>query len=147
MADPNRDLQRALEEMGPNSVTEFADALVVDGFSHLNGGTRFVMWKDIGALREAFTEFLVTKHHAFIGGVAARTYKARAGPTFDYDVLIDASELADVHRFLESAGAELKDSIEDTYRYRIDRLDMDVDIRVARSGLDREARGEARGNG
>ncbi len=131
-------LAQALAEMGPNELTELADELQIDGFDRPAGGF-FPMWQSIGAFRDDLVHFLSGKRHAFIGGVAARSYGAREGPTFDYDIMIATDVLQDVNAFLEKNGAVLKGTVEDTCMYRVTSLAFDVDVRVARSGLDRAA--------
>ncbi len=131
-------LAQALAEMGPNELTELADELQIDGFERPSGGF-FPMWQTIGAFRDDLVQFLSGKRQAFIGGVAVRSYGAREGPTFDYDILIASEHLQEVHSFLEKSGATLKGTIEDTYLYRVTSLAFDVDVRVARSDLDRAA--------
>lgn len=128
-------LAQALAEMGPNELTELADGLQIEGFDRPSGGF-FPMWQSIGAFRDDLVHFLSGKRHTFIGGVAARSYGAREGPTFDYDIMIAPELLQEVNAFLEKNGAVLKGTVEDTYLYRVTSLSFDVDVRVARSGLD-----------
>lgn len=137
-------LDGALDEMGPNHLTGFADLLEIEGHPKPHGG-HFPMWESIGKFRDAFTESLVAKDHAFIGGVAVRSYGARETPTKDYDVMVDPKHLREITAFLEAQGAELKDSVEDTYHFRVETLKLDFDLRVARSPMDREALSKAKG--
>lgn len=137
-------LGQALDEMGPNPLTEFADGLEIEGHPKPPGG-HFPMWESIGRFRDALTEFLQGKDHAFIGGVAARSYAARGVPTKDFDVLVDVRHLKEFTSFLEADGARLAGTVEDTYAFRIPSLGFDFDVRVARSGLDQEALSKAKG--
>jgi hypothetical protein len=57
----------------------------------------------------------------------------------DYDIMIDQAGLSIAHKFLETQGAALRDSVKDTYQYVVEPIRLDVDVRIARSGLDREA--------
>lgn len=136
-------LGQALDEMGPNHLTEFADALEIEGYPKKDEG-RFPMWESIGKFRNAMTGFLQGKDHAFIGGVAVRSYAARTVPTGDYDVLIDPKHLKEFTSFLEGEGAKLVGTAEDTYSFRVVPLQFDFDLRVARSTLDREALAQAK---
>ncbi len=135
-------LGRALEEMGPNHLTDFADSLTIDGHPKPQKG-HFPMWEDIGSFREAFTDFLGGIEHAFIGGVAARSHGARRTPTIDYDVLVPRKRLQETTAFLERLGGKLAGTVESTYTFRMEFLGFDVDVRVADSPLDREALQEA----
>jgi hypothetical protein len=137
-------LGQALDEMGPNALTEFADGLEIEGHPKPPGG-HFPMWESIGEFRDALTGFLQGKDHAFIGGVAARSYAARGVPTRDFVVLIDARHLKEFTSFLEREGAKFAGTVEDTYAFRIPSLGFDIDVRVARSPLDREALSKAKG--
>jgi len=137
-------LDEALSEMGPNHATEFADALEIEGFPKPKGG-HFPLWESIGRFREALTDFLAGKDHAFIGGVAVRSYGAREAPTKDYDVMVDSRHLKEITSFLEGQGAALKGTVEDTYQFRVEHLKFDFDVRVATSPLDREALAAAKG--
>lgn len=137
-------LDGALSEMGPNHLTEFADALVIEGVRK-PGKEFYEMWDARGVFRGALADFLSGVNHAFIGGVASRSYGARLGPTQDYDVMIDREHLKGMTAFLEKRGATLKSTVEDTYQFRVASLKFDVDVRVARSSLDREALAKAKG--
>jgi len=130
--------------MGPNHATEFADALEIEGYPKPKGGY-YPVWESIGKFREALVDFLAGKEHAFIGGLAVRSYGAREGPTKDYDVMVDAAHLKELTEFLDREGAALKGTVADTYQFRVDALKFDFDLRVARSALDREALNMAKG--
>ncbi len=97
------------------------------------------MWDSIGQFRDDVTSFLQAKDHAFVGGVAVRSYAARSVPTKDYDVMIDPHHLQEFTRFLEGKGAKLMGTVEATYSFRIVPLEFDFDLRIAQSSLDREA--------
>ena len=137
-------LEEVLSEMGPNHATEFADALDIEGYRKPEEGY-FPLWQPIGKFREALVGFLEDKAHAFIGGIAARSYGAREAPTQDYDVMIDSGHLKEMTAFLEKQGAVLKGTVEDTYMFRVEPLKFDFDVRVARSTMDREALARAKG--
>src|SRR5437867_1339931 len=94
------DLNMALTEMGPNHLTDFADALRIEGFRKPRKKGIYLVWESIGAFRTALVDFLQGKAHAFIGGVAARSYKAREVPTVDYDVMIARKHLKEITAFL-----------------------------------------------
>ncbi len=128
-------LDRALWEAGPNPVSDFADALEFDG--------RYVMppqekaeWEALGRFREDLTRFLAGRNAAFIGGIAVRSYGGRAGPTTDFDLLIDEDLLKPMTAFLESQGAGLAGTVENTYAFLVKPCSTDFDVRVARTALD-----------
>jgi len=139
-------LEEALSEMGPNHATDFADGLEIEGYRRPEKGF-FPLWESIGKFREALVDFLKDTTHAFIGGIAVRSYGAREAPTMDYDVMVDSGQLKALTTFLEKQGAVLKSTAEDIYMFRVEPLKFDFDLRVAKSPMDREALASTKGAG
>lgn len=131
-------LESALWEVGPNHLTEFADALQFEGKPKVSGAKQ-KKWEALGRFRDELTRFLADKKAAFIGGVAVRSYGGRTTPTIDYDVLIDSGLLKPMTRILETLGGSLQGTVEETYHFYIAGPEIDLDVRVARTSLDQEA--------
>lgn len=131
-------LSRALWEVGPNPVTDFADEIVIEGNPGMTPSDR-ASWEALGRFREALTTYLVGKEAAFIGGVAVRSYGGRLSPTIDYDLLVSSTTLKEISSFLEREGGVLQGTVESTYTFRIASCELDLDVRVATSPLDQEA--------
>ncbi len=127
-------LERTLLEMSRNPLIELADNLARDA------DIRSKEEGDAGPFLEALAEFLQGRQFAIIGGVAVRSY-VRDRPTLDFDLMISDAEWPDLVRFLSEHGAESAGSVEDTFLYTFGDFKLDLDIRIARSDLDREALG------
>ncbi len=136
-------LETALWESGPNHLTEFADTLEFEGKPQMPPHKK-EQWDALGRFRDHLTLFLVGKKAAFIGGVAVRSYGGRVGATTDYDLLVEEGFLKPVTSFLLKETGDLKGSVEDTYLFHIASCALDIDIRVARSPLDKEALAKAK---
>lgn len=136
-------LEQALDEMGPNHLTEFADALEIEGHPKPPGG-HFPMWEAIGTFRQQLADFMVGRDAAFAGGVMVRSYGARLGPTFDYDVLTALDHLKELWKFLEDRDFEYVGSWESVDKLRHREMRLDVDILIADNPLYKEALATAR---
>jgi hypothetical protein len=134
---------QALDEMGPNHLTEFADELEVEGYPKPQKG-HFPMWEEFGAFRERLADFMVGKDLAFAGGVAVRTYGARRGPTEDYDILAGRAHYKDLWKFLEGEGFQYVGSVESTDLMKQRDLGFELDILIADNPLYQEAMAGAR---
>jgi hypothetical protein len=147
LSDGAPDLEETLSEMGPNHATEFADALAIEGVE-TSDRTFHMTWESLGKFRESFTDFLTGIRHAFVGGVAVRSYKARLEPTLDYDVMVDAAEMPRVMAFMEKNGVQWTGMAEDGATHffvlRLHGRLFHVDVREAKTALDREALDGAR---
>ena len=136
-------LDQALWEAGPNPVTDFADALEFEGKPELPAKAR-AEWEALRRFRDDLTKFLIRRNAAFIGGVAVRSFGGRVTATIEYEVLVQERLLKPITSFLESQGATLKSTVEDTYTFRVTPCAIDFDVRVARNPLDREALAKAK---
>lgn len=136
-------LLRALDEMGPNHLTEFADELEIEGRPKPPGGY-FPMWESIGTFREKLTDLMVGKEMAFAGGVAVRSYGARPGPTGDYDILTSLADEKLLWPFLLELGFMHRGPFGDADKFTHKEMGFDVDVLRASSPLYREALAMAR---
>lgn len=138
------EFENALDEMGPNHLTEFADSLAAtlddQAACRLDRGFSMIT-ESLGRFREALVDFLQARRHAFAGGVAVRTYRARVGPTEDYDFLIDPVHMPEFMDFMEKQGAILQGTSDDTFFFSLkyDTHAFHVDVMEARSPLCKEA--------
>lgn len=134
-------LEEALWESGPNPLTDFADALVLDGVPVMPADEK-ARWESLGRFREALTRFLDGKEAVFIGGVAVRSYGGRfrmpLRPTGDWDLLIDEPFLKDLTSFLEREGAEILGTNEEAYFFFVRPAWIHLDVTAARTPLLRE---------
>ena len=124
---PNH-LEVTLLEMSHNVVIELADRVA----------ERPTRESDAGPFLERFAAFLQGKTFALIGGVAVRAY-LRDRPTMDLDVMIDEAHWDAMRRFLHDERADSTATVEDTYCYSIPGTELLLDVRLARSPLDRDA--------
>jgi len=131
-------LEVALWEAGPNPVTDFADALQFEGKPKM-ASDKQEKWEGLGGFRDSLTKFMEGKNIAFIGGVAVRSYGGRTAATLDFDVLVEPKLLQGTTKFLEGQGGILMGSSEHTYHFNLKRLDLNLDVRVAKSPLDEAA--------
>lgn len=132
-SDPTADrLARALTEMGRTPLLDLADEMSEES------DRRRLEEGDPATFIEQFADFLQKRKHAFIGGIAVRTY-LRQRPTDDLDVMVDASAWDDARRFVSSEHGESVGQVGETTTYEFPDFTMEVDIRVARSPLDIEA--------
>ncbi len=115
-------------EMSQNAVIDLADRVA----------ERPSREGDAGPFLERFAAFLQGKRFALIGGVAVRAY-LRDRPTMDLDVMIDEAHWDAIRRFLHEERAESNATVENTYCYNIPGTELLLDVRLARSLLDREA--------
>ncbi len=125
-------MERTLLEMSRNPLIELADDLAGDS------DVRLREEGDAGPFIERLAEFLQGKDSAILGGVAVRSY-VRGRPTLDLDVMIDARHWQDMVRFLAEQGAQSTGCIENTFMYAFADFKLDLDVRIARTDLDREA--------
>jgi len=142
-------LEEALWESGPNPLTEFADALQFEGKPMMPPDVQ-ARWEDLGRFREALTAFLSGKNSvAFIGGVAVRSYggilRMPLRPTGDFDLLVDDALLKELTKFLETQGAVLDSTDEDTYFFYIKALSFHLDVTTARTPFMEECLATAKG--
>lgn len=125
-------LERTLLEMSRNPLVQLADDLAGDA------GARYGEEGDAGPFLDRLAEFLQGKDAAISGGVAVRAF-VRERPTLDLDVMIDERHWSDMVRFLADQGAQSTGCIESTFMYAFADFRLDLDVRVAKTGLDREA--------
>ncbi len=127
LAQPKH-LELTLLEMSHNAVIELADRVA----------ERPTREGDAGPFLERFAAFLQGETFALIGGVAVRAY-LRDRPTMDLDVMIDEAHWDAMRRFLHQENADSTATVEDTYCYNIPGTELLLDVRLARSPLDRDA--------
>lgn len=125
-------LERTLLEMSRHPLIELADSLASEG------EVRFREEGDAGPFLESLAEFLQGKEAAIIGGVAVRAF-VRGRPTMDLDVMIDERHWSEMASFLAKQGARSTGCIEDTLLYDFAEFRLDLEVRVAKSDLDRAA--------
>ncbi|MBI4612698.1 MAG: hypothetical protein HY720_03725 [Planctomycetes bacterium] len=93
---------------------------------------------DPGPFIERLVDFLQGRGHAIIGGLAVRAY-VRIRPTNDFDVMMSPENWDAIRSFLAAEDAECSSSVEETYLYTFRSFKLDLDVRLARSPLDRAA--------
>ena len=131
-------LHQALDEMGPNHLTELADELVIEGHPKPPEGF-FPMWADLGAFRDQLTDLMVGKEIAFVGGVAVRSYGARRGPTEDYDLLVALGHQKELWAFLDRLQFHYVGPFEIADKFAQKAMEFELDVMRADDPLHTEA--------